>query len=71
MTEYAIIYERGAGNWSAYSPDMPGCVATGNTRVEVEQNMRSALEFHIEGLRLHGDPIPEPTCEAGNLAIAV
>ena len=65
MKEYAVIYERGPRNWSAYSPDVPGCVATGTTREDVERNMKSALEFHLDGLRRHGDPIPEPSCEAG------
>lgn len=70
MKEYAVIYERGARNWSAYSPDVPGCIATGKTREDVERNMKSALEFHLEGLRLHGEPIPEATCESGKLAVA-
>jgi predicted RNase H-like HicB family nuclease len=69
MKQCAIICERGPRNWSAYSPDVPGCVATGKTREGVERNMKAALEFHIEGLRLHGDPIPEAACEAGTLAV--
>ena len=71
MKEHAVIYEHGQNNWSSYSPDVPGCIATGKTRDEVERNMQSALQFHLEGLRLHGEPIPEPTCEAGNVAVAV
>ena len=66
-----MIYERGPENWSAYSPNVPGGIATGKTREEVERKMRSALEYHIEGLRLHGDPIPEPTCEVGSVLVAV
>ncbi len=66
-----MIYECGPHNWSAYSPDVPRCIATGKTREEVERNMRAAVEFHVEGLRRHGDPIPEPTCEAGYLSVAV
>ena len=70
MKEYAVIYESGTNNWSAYSPDVPGCVATGKTRADVERNFKRALEFHLEGLRLHGDPIPEPSCEAGSVIVA-
>ena len=47
------------GNYSAYSPDLPGCVATGNTRDETEQNMHSAIEFHIQGLQEDNLPIPK------------
>ncbi|NLC59437.1 MAG: type II toxin-antitoxin system HicB family antitoxin [Armatimonadetes bacterium] len=65
MKEYAVVYEWAGTNWSAYSPDVPGCAATGRTREEVERNFREALEFHLEGLRLHGDPIPEPRAEVG------
>jgi predicted RNase H-like HicB family nuclease len=70
MKEYAVIYESGPTNWSAYSPDVPGCIATGDTREAVERRFREALEFHLEGLRLHGDPIPEPTCEVGMVEVA-
>lgn len=55
-----IVVERTATGFSAYSPDLPGCASTGRTRVEVEVNMRDAIEFHIEGLRLEGYPVPEP-----------
>lgn len=70
MKEYAVIYESGTSNWSAYSPDVPGCIATGKTKEDVVRQFREALQFHIEGLRLHGDPIPEPTCEVGMVAVA-
>jgi len=46
--------------FSAYSPDLPGCVATGATRAEVEKNMREAISFHLDGLREDGEPVPEP-----------
>jgi predicted RNase H-like HicB family nuclease len=64
MTErrYLIVIEGADGeNYSAYAPDLPGCVATGATLAEVEREMRDAIEFHLEGLRDAGDPIPEPS----------
>jgi predicted RNase H-like HicB family nuclease len=67
---YLVIYERADGNWSAYSPDVPGCMATGATREEVEHNFREALAFHIEGLKQEGLPIPEPTSDAGRVTVA-
>jgi len=71
MKEYTVIYERGERNWSAYAPDVPGCVATGRTRAEAEETMAEAIAFHIEGLRLRGEPVPEPSIEAGKVAIPV
>ena len=64
-----MIYERGPENWSAYVPDLPGCIATGKTREEVEQRIREAIEFHIEGMRQHGERVPEPSIEAGKVAV--
>jgi predicted RNase H-like HicB family nuclease len=58
---YAIIIEKANGNYSAYVPDLPGCVATGATREETEQRIREAIRFHIDGLREDGQPIPEAT----------
>jgi predicted RNase H-like HicB family nuclease len=69
MKEYTVIYERGESNWSAYVPDLPGCIATGKSRDEIEKTMRGAIEFHIEGLRERGERIPEPTIEAGRISI--
>jgi predicted RNase H-like HicB family nuclease len=62
---WAVIIERAVGNYSACVPDLPGCVATGATVEEVEREMREAIQFHIEGMREDGLPIPEPTslCE--------
>ena len=71
MTEYTVIYERGPNNWSAYVPDLPGCIATGKTRGELETLIREAIEFHIEGMRQHGEPIPVPSVEAGTVGVAV
>jgi predicted RNase H-like HicB family nuclease len=64
MTErrYLIVIEGTEGaNYSAYVPDLPGCVATGATREEVEREMHDAIAFHLEGLRDAGEPIPEPS----------
>ena len=58
---YAIVIEKGAGNYSAYVPDLPGCVTTGRTIDEVKRNMQEAVELHLEGMREDGDPVPEPT----------
>lgn len=70
MKEYTVIYERTDHNYSAYSPDVPGCMATGKTREEAERNFREALEFHIEGLKAEGMPVPEPSSETGTIRIA-
>ena len=59
--KYAILIEKGSHNYSAYIPDVPGCVATGTTLEEVKQQIQEALEFHLEGLIEDGEPIPEPT----------
>ena len=53
MTEYTVIYEPGESNWSAYVPDLPGCIATAKTRKRIERRIQEAIEVHIEGLRLH------------------
>ena len=58
--KYVVVFERAANNYSAYVPDLPGCVATGDTRGEVERNIREAIAFHLEGMREEGLPIPEP-----------
>jgi len=69
MKEYAVIYEPGERNWSAYVPDLPGCIATAKTRTQLELQIREAIEFHMEGLRLHGEPIPPPTTEVGRVSV--
>ncbi len=58
--EYTVIFEEGENNWSAYSPDVPGCVAAAETREELEKLFKEALEFHLEGLKLDGESLPEP-----------
>ncbi|MFL6262401.1 MAG: type II toxin-antitoxin system HicB family antitoxin [Thermoanaerobaculia bacterium] len=59
MHKFLVIIEKAENNFSAYSPDLPGCVATGYTREEVEANIYEALQMHVEGLREDGLPIPE------------
>ncbi len=58
--KYLVVIEQADGNLSAYSPDLPGCVATGATVTEVRERMEEAIAFHIEGLAEDGLPIPEP-----------
>ena len=71
MKEYTVIYEWGKRNWSAYVPDLPGCIATGKTRKQAERLIREAIEFHLEGLRARGEQIPEPSVQAGIVSVAV
>lgn len=70
MTEYIVIYERATdGAWGAYSPDIPGVVSAGDSRGEVERNMREAIRLHLDELRRRGEPIPEPHNFAGTVAV--
>jgi predicted RNase H-like HicB family nuclease len=71
MREYTVIYESGRRNWSAYVPDLPGCIATGKTRRQVEERIREAIEFHIEGLLKRGDLEPAPSVEAGTVSVSI
>ena len=59
--KYLIVIEKTETGYSAYSPDLPGCVSTGATRDEVEKNMQEAIDFHLDGLRQEGFPIPQPS----------
>ena len=67
---YAIVIERADHNYSAYVPDLPGCVATGCTLEETEREIREAIEFHLEGLREDGLPVPTPTSQVDYIEIA-
>ena len=67
---YAIVIEKAEGNYSAYVPDLPGCVATGATQEEVEREIREAVAFHIEGMREDGLVIPEPTSTVEYIELA-
>ncbi len=68
MTEYLVIYEHDADGWSAYVPDLPGCVSTGDDRAGVEDGIREAIALHLEGLRGEGHEVPEATTSAGVVA---
>ena len=58
---YAIVIDKAGGNFSAYVPDLPGCVATGATLAEIEVAIREAIGFHLDGMREDGEPIPVPS----------
>jgi predicted RNase H-like HicB family nuclease len=68
--DYLVIIEQSVNCWSAYAPDVDGCIATAATRDEVEKLFAEALAFHLEGLVLHGDPIPEPASYATRIKVA-
>jgi predicted RNase H-like HicB family nuclease len=59
--QYLVVIERGENSFGAYVPDLPGCVAVGATREEVETLIREAIEFHIEGMHADGHPVPQPS----------
>jgi predicted RNase H-like HicB family nuclease len=59
--KYAVVIEPAKNNFSAYVPDLPGCIATGKTIQEVEATIKEAIQFHIEGLQSSGEPVPQPT----------
>ena len=62
--KYLVIIEKTQRNYSAFSPDLPGCIATGETRSEVEERIREAIRMHLDGMREDGLPIPEPSSTA-------
>jgi predicted RNase H-like HicB family nuclease len=68
---YPVIIERSKKNYSAYSPDLPGCVATGTTVKETISRMKSAIKFHLEGLRKEGSEILEPSTKVKYIEISV
>jgi predicted RNase H-like HicB family nuclease len=67
--KYLVIIERAPHNFAAYSPDLPGCVATGRTKEDTLANMREAIMFHLEGLREDGQPVPLPETTAEYVAV--
>lgn len=69
MKRYAVVFEKAPNNWAAYVPDLPGCVTTGATLEDTRRLIAEAIEFHIEGLRLHGETVPEPTAIAESIAV--
>lgn len=71
MKKFLIVIEQTKTGFSAYSPDVPGCISTGRTREEAERNMREAIEFHLEGLRLEGLAAPEPHASSSYVEVPV
>ena len=69
--KYLVVIEETNTGYSAYSPDLPGCIATGDTREEVEKNMQEGILFHLEGIREDGAQIPEPKSYSRTFDIAV
>lgn len=63
--KYAVVIEKAGSNYSAYVPDLPGCVATAPTVAEIEVEIGDAIRFHIDGLQQDGEPVPQPTTIAG------
>jgi predicted RNase H-like HicB family nuclease len=63
MRRYMVVVERGPTSWGAHAPDLPGCIAVGETREEVLRLIREAIEFHIDGLKQDGLPVPPPSSE--------
>ena len=68
---YLVVIERTDTGYSAYSPDIDGCIATGETKDEVEKNMKEAIEFHLEGLAIEQHEIPEPHSYPNYLEVSV
>jgi len=68
--KYTVIYEKSATGYGAYIPDLPGCVATGKTKAQVKKLIREAIELHIESLKEHGEPVPEPTTVADSITVS-
>jgi len=68
--KYLIIIEKSETGYSAYSPDLPGCISTGSTAEETEVNMREAIQFHIDGLKEEGYDIPKPSSRSSYVEIA-
>jgi predicted RNase H-like HicB family nuclease len=71
MSEYAVIYEHGPTSWGAYCPDLPGLGVVGDTREEVERLIREGIALHLESLREHDEPVPDPTSTVGTVEVAV
>jgi len=68
--KYAIVIERAGGSFSAYVPDLPGCVASGDTIEEVELRIREAIKFHLQGMREDGEPVPAPSSQVEYVEVA-
>ncbi|OIP67680.1 MAG: hypothetical protein AUK43_18815 [Oscillatoriales cyanobacterium CG2_30_40_61] len=70
MKEYIVIFEWAGSNYSAYVPDLPGCISTGKTLEETENNIKEAIELYIDTLREDGQPIPEPILKVKAISVA-
>jgi predicted RNase H-like HicB family nuclease len=70
MKRFLVIIEKSTGNYSAYSPDLPGCVATGKTKDQAARNMHQAIKMHLDGLREDGLPIPRSQSSAEYVAVS-
>lgn len=68
--KYAVVIEKGPDSYGAHVPDLPGCVAAGESREEVIRLIREAIEFHIEGLRADGQPVPPPSSDVEFIEVA-
>ena len=68
--KYAVVIEKAESNYSAYVPDLPGCVATGATVEETEREIRAAIEFHLDGLRREGHDVPAPSSSVEYVEVA-
>jgi predicted RNase H-like HicB family nuclease len=68
--KYAVIIEKGENGYGAYVPDLPGCIAAADTREEVKKLIHEAIEFHIEGLKESGEPIPDSTSSIEFIEVA-
>ena len=69
MKQYVVIYEQGESNWGAIVPDLPGCVSIGNSREEVEANVKEAIDLYLEVLRERGERVPEPSLTYGSVTV--
>ena len=68
--KYAVIIEKGENGYGAYVPDLPGCIAAADTKEEIKKLIHEAIEFHIEGLKEDGEPIPKPTSSIEFIEVA-
>ncbi len=67
---YTVVIEKGAGNYGAYVPDLPGCISTGMTVEETKQNIQEAIQLHLDGMREDGETIPQPSTTAAIVEVA-
>ena len=68
--KYAVVIEKGENGYGAYVPDLPGCIASADTKKEIKKLIHEAIEFHIEGLKKDGEPIPEPASSIEFIEVA-